>query len=127
MVAAINEIHLAQQSGQPFKHISMLLDGFRQTTLEHLQHENTAMCEVSERAARSKGSHLSSVKAMSEAVIGEHIAEHARSLQKLDSIIHNFISEADAGSQKLGDALRAWFIEHAVKYDAHLKAVFQAL
>jgi hypothetical protein len=63
---------------------------------------------------------------MSAAVIGEHIVDHARSLQQLGSIIRAFHSTPAEGKQ-IGDALRGWFVEHAVKYDAHLKAVFQAM
>lgn len=123
---AISEINAAQQTRQPPTRIVALLDAFLQMVMEHLRHENSAMREVSE-AARAKGSHLSFLRAMSDAVIDEHIAEHARSLQKLNSIIGGFDSESDPEGPMLGDALRDWFVEHAVKYDAHLKAVFQAL
>ena len=67
------------------------------------------------------------LKAMSNAVINEHIAEHAQALLKLGSIIHTFKAETDTAEPRLSFDLRDWFIEHAIKRDAHLKAVFQAM
>ena len=65
---------------------------------------NCAMREVSDEATHARVNDLFFLKAMCDAVIAEHIAEHARSLQTLDSIIDSFDQEGEG--QKLGDALR---------------------
>jgi hemerythrin len=127
LVEIINEIHVAQQTDPAHARINTLLDMLHQETVDHLRHENSAMREVSGKVALEKGSHPAALKMMSDAVLDEHIAEHARSLQKLAFIIRSFGPESNAPSGELGDLLKDWFIEHAIKYDAHLKAVFQAL
>lgn len=127
LVEIINEIHVAQQADEASERINALLDVLHQKTIDHLRHENSAMREVSGKVALEKGSHPAALKAMSDAVMDEHIAEHARSLQKLASIIQGFGPKSNAPHGELGDMLKDWFIEHAIKYDAHLKAVFQAL
>ena len=125
LVDLINEIHIAELAGNA-KQVGHLLDIFREATAEHLGHENVTMCEVESRAAQVTGGRQAFLEAMSAAVIGEHIVDHARSLQQLDSIIRAF-HLAPAEGKQIGDALRGWFVERAVKYDAHLKAVFQAM
>jgi hemerythrin len=121
LVDIINEIHVAELAGNS-EQVGGLLETLREVTAEHLGHENAVMHEVESRAAQATGGRQAFLEAMSAAVIDEHIGEHARSLQQIDTIIHGF----HAGAQ-IGDALRGWFVEHAVKYDAHLKAVFQAM
>jgi hemerythrin len=126
LVALINEIHGAEFSGDAGQ-IGHLLDAFWCATLEHLSHENTVMRELKDQAARAAGGQQVFLEMMSTAVISEHIAEHVRGLQHLDAIVCAFHSAADVAVHQVGDALRGWFVEHAVKYDAHLKAVFQAM
>lgn len=126
LVASINEIYFAELGKRGADQISAMLDVFRFAAEEHLEHENSAMREIGERARHSKANQLAFLRAMSDAVIDEHIAEHALALRQLDLIISAFRLDADCSEQKLSYALRDWFGEHAIKYDAHLKAVFQA-
>jgi hemerythrin len=125
LVGLINDIHVADLAGNAGQ-VACLLDMFRQAAAEHLGHENAVMREVESRAAQVTGGREAFLEAMSAAVICEHIIDHTRSLQQLDAIIRAFHATADTGAQ-VGDALKAWFVEHAIKYDAHLKAVFQAM
>jgi hemerythrin len=121
LVDVINEIHAAELAGNTGE-AGRLLGILRGVTAEHLGHENAIMHEVESRAAQAAGGRQAFLEAMSAAVIDEHIVDHARSLQQIDTIIRGF----HAG-ERVSDALRGWFVEHAVKYDAHLKAVFQAM
>jgi hemerythrin len=125
LVDLINEIHAAELAGDA-RQVACLLDTFRKATAEHLGRENAVMREVERQAAQAAGGRQAFLEAMSAAVIDEHIVEHTRSLQQLDAIIRAFHSAADAGMRP-GDALKDWFVDHAVKHDAHLKAVFQAM
>lgn len=127
LAVAINEIHAAERAGQNPSQVGILLDAFRCAAEDHLEHENLAMREVGDRANRAKANQLAFLKAMSDAVIDEHIAEHAQSLQKLNLVMRAFHSGANLGERALSDILKDWFVDHAIKYDAHLKAVFQAI
>lgn len=122
----INGIYIAE-CVRNTKQMGLLLEEVRQAAASHLRHENSVMREVRNRAAHAAGGHKAFLEAMTAAVIDEHIAEHARSLQQIGAIVHAFQSTEHVAMQPIGDALRDWFVEHAVKYDAHLKAVFQAM
>lgn len=53
--------------------------------------------------------------------------KHVLTLSKLELIIRSHSSRTDSAESSLGNNLKVWFLEHAIKYDAHLKAVFQAM
>ena len=127
LVASINEIYSAELATPDINRIGILLDAFKFAAKKHLEHENSAMREISAGARNFQANRLAFLGAMSDAVIDEHIAEHALALRRLDLIIRAFYLDACCSEQRLSNALRDWFVEHAVKYDAHLKAVFQAV
>jgi hypothetical protein len=64
-----------------------------------------------------------SMKSMSEAVFVEHLKDHQHAIDALGSLISRSLDEG----RPLRNELTSWFVAHAVKYDAHLKAVFQGL
>jgi hypothetical protein len=60
------------------------------------------------------------LKAMAEAAFDEHMAEHGTLLAQLDAI-------SSAPDDALCEAIKSWFILHAIKHDSRLKAIFQAM
>ncbi len=127
LVELMNEIHAAERAKQALHQLAPLLSTLRLAMEDHLRHENAVMREISERAKSSHAKHTAYLKAMSDAVIHEHIAEHAQTLSKLDAILHVHRSGTGPAQSTLAHDLKIWFLEHAIKYDAHLKAVFQAM
>jgi hemerythrin len=98
---------------------------------EHFRHENAVLHEMmatgnapSSKRRRRQQSHL---KAMSATALNEHIKDHQTSLHRLTSIIRDDRATADALAVERRRELVAWFLDHAVKHDAHLKAIFQAM
>jgi hypothetical protein len=49
-----------------------------------------------------------------------HMAKHDELLARLDAIIAGPVDALD-------DSLKTWFVDHAVKHDLPLKAIFQTV
>ena len=123
MVAAINEICEACQAGKPKEVLYALLKALERETLAHLEHENMVMREIFTDQKRGMGN---DVKAMTRRMIAGHVAEHERNLSELRVIMRTARAEPDCGAEHICAELKKWFLDHAVKYDADLKAIFQA-
>ena len=123
LVAAINDICAACEAGQPPAVIDPLFKNLERETERHLTHEDAVMHEIAANAERSA---QGDIKAMTRRGIGEHIAEHERVLGKLRAIMDTARASTDCGATDICAELKEWFLEHAFKYDAHLKAIFQA-
>jgi hypothetical protein len=61
--------------------------------------------------------------AITEAALNDHCAEHASALIQLERMLQAHFVACDAA--ELASELRAWFLDHAVNHDAHLKDIFQ--
>jgi hemerythrin-like metal-binding protein len=127
LAQAISEIYTAEVARQTLDQINPFLDSLLIATAEHFRHENSVMRAIGDRASASQASIPSHLKGMTDAVIHEHVTEHAQAFAKLESIICDFSPGSSPNEQKLSQNLKGWFIEHVIKYDAHLKAVFQAM
>jgi len=100
-----------------------LLKALREATVEHLRNEDAILWELRQgKYARLKGNPRTPqfVKAMAGAAFDEHMAEHEKLLSQFDDV-------SKLPHDKLCETLKSWFLDHAIKHDAHLKAIFQAL
>ena len=127
LVDCINEIHTAQCAKQPSDQMKSLLNTLHRITGEHFQHENSIMNRINSGPLPSGVDKRVFLKAMVDAAIVEHSANHKRSLHQLNTTIRDFNAGFGAVEQELSLDLREWFIDHAVKYDAPLRRVFQTL
>jgi hemerythrin len=92
---------------------------------QHFTHENIILRMIVDEAS-NKRSTPRLIEVMGRAVISEHIVEHPREIESLRAIVRGAHTTKD-GHKRLYDGLAHWFVTHAIGYDAHLKAVFQAL
>jgi hemerythrin len=60
------------------------------------------------------------IKAMAQAAFDEHMAEHALMLQQMAEL-------ETLPRDALCERLKTWFVDHAIKDDSRLKAIFQAM
>ena len=60
------------------------------------------------------------IAGLASTVFDDHIAEHASLLEQFEEI-------ARSPLELLGEHLRSWFVDHAIRPDAHLKTIFQAI
>lgn len=103
-----------------------LLCELKNKTAAHFAHENAILREIvaSTSSVRSTRKFLT---AMSQALVEEHDAQHSLALATLESMIRNTLSDASRNAEPLGETLTHWFVNHAVKHDAHLKTLFQTV
>lgn len=123
---AIGDIYSAELAGLSPQQLKPLLSDLELAAVAHFKHENSVLLEIGDSASQSQETRSDLILAVYGADISEHLAEHARALIELETITHAFYSGTRSAKQKLSRELKAWFIEHATKYDAHLKAFFLA-
>lgn len=123
LVEAINDIEAAVRSKQDPDRVAGLLKSLREAAVDHIQRENALLWQIGSGTyeplrGRAKTPHF--LRAMAGAALDEHIAEHDTFLSRLDAVIGGSLDT-------LGEALKTWFLDHAIKQDSHLKAIFQAM
>lgn len=119
LLGIINEICVAEFRKSAPQQLISLLNSLYLAATEHFRHENSLMRDIIAGAYLPRASH----EKMSEAIINEHCAEHARALIELEDMLHSFVSNQDTVMAK---SLRDWFVDHATQHDAHLRAFFQS-
>jgi hemerythrin-like metal-binding protein len=115
LVGAINEIHSAECAERTPGQLRPMLNALFVAAEQHFEHENSVMRKIGPDAP------------VSSEAIDAHISVHERELSKLRSIIGSIGPVIDPIEPKLSYELRHWFAEHSIKYDAHLKMIFQSM
>ena len=123
LVQAINEICAACQAKREPDLLRRLLNDLERSAKEHFEREDRVLREI---MARPSG-RLAPAQEIGAAVLMKHGEEHQRSLARLQIIVRATQPSKRSAGNVLCEDLAAWFLEHAVKHDAHLKAVFQAM
>jgi hemerythrin len=122
LVGLINEIAGAVHA-KDHGRLAHLLKMLRLAAEDHVRQENSLLWEIRtgahEGALRASKS-LGVIRAMAETAFDQHIAEHGELLARFDEI-------ARAPVAAIVEMLKAWFVDHAIKHDSQLKAIFQAL
>ena len=122
LVELINEVIDTVQAKAPPQQLSGLLRQLQAVAEEHIRQENTVLWELRSNTfepLRGRPQTAQFLKALAAGAFDEHLAEHARLMTSFDDF-------RDGPVETLCEALRAWFLDHAIKHDAHLKAIFQA-
>lgn len=127
MLDCINKIHAAQCAKQPSDQMKPLVNTLYRLAGEHFQHENSILNQINSGPLPFGVDKRAFLKAMVDAAIAEHIANHKRSLHQLNTTIRDFNAGFGTTEQELSLDLKQWFIDHVVKYDAPLRRVFQTL
>src|SRR5271169_2734489 len=123
LVDLINEIGAAIRAKKKAERVASLLKVFRLSAQEHFRQEDAILWELKTGTYKPpQGQALPShvLGAMAEAVFDGHMAEHASLLDRFDAIVA-------APAETLCETLKAWFLDHVIKQDSHLKTIFQAM
>lgn len=121
IVETINAICETAARAPAAHQLEPLFSDLRTTTQQHFLHENTILRQVLASAERDTYSD-GFLKLMGRGAFLQHIDNHQRDFTELDTII-----AAVEHGRPLCHDLEHWFFSHAVKFDAHLKALFQAM
>jgi hemerythrin len=126
LIEAVNAISAADKANCAPKKMQSMLDDLKAAVEKHFDHENSLLRVIVSDAATGHRS-PKFLRTMSEAAISEHIDDHQEAFAYLDTVIRAKYSRTRSEDQPLSDDLINWFLEHAIKHDAHLKAIFQAI
>jgi hemerythrin len=119
----INDFEAAVHAKASPERRADLLKALREAADRHMRQEDVILWEIrsgSYAPLQGRSRTPPFLKAMAEAAFDGHMAEHATLLGQFDAI-------CAAPDDALCEAVKSWFVVHATKYDAHLKAIFQAM
>lgn len=122
MVDWIDEISDAIRLGDEGR-LHGLMTALRVVAVEHFREENSVLWQIKTGTYNrwsSKALPRRRHELLSDSMFEEHTADHASLLVRLEEI-------ASASMNSIVDELKAWFVDHAVAHDSHLKAIFQAI
>ena len=122
MIDAINAICEGERTDKGGSDLGSRYESLRALSSSHFEHEELVLNTI-QSYARTEPSFPGSIEGMSEAMFGEHFQDHGQAIDVLGSLI----SRSRENGAPLCEDLTSWFVSHAVKYDAHLKAVFQGM
>lgn len=122
LVALINDV-IAAVERHALEDLPAMLSGLSHLAAEHFRGEIAALRELgtsTHHGAKGRPANFRLRKALAELRIDEHEAHHAHLLNGLQML--HALSPLDLCGQ-----LKGWFVDHAIKHDARLRAVFQAI
>lgn len=102
--------------------LASALQSLREATAEHLRNENRILRDIREgtyAGLRELPALPSLAKAIESGAFDRHMVEHEGLLEQLDGF-------SALPPEQLGETLQGWFLDHAIKHDMHLKAIFNA-
>ena len=123
LVEMINDVETAVRGRQDPQQVAELLTALRLAAVRHIERENALLWQIGAgtyEPIRGRAPTPHFLRAMAGAALDKHIAEHDSFLDQLDHVIGGSL-------ETVGDALKTWFLDHAIKQDSHLKAIFQAM
>ena len=123
LVELINDVGIAVRSDMNPERLSALLKVLRVAVEDHIRQEDSLLWEIKSGTyapLKDRPRTTYFLEAMAGAAFDEHMAEHKTLLARFDAIV-------SAPVDTLCHALKAWFLDHAIKHDAQLKTLFQAM
>jgi|SRR5579859_4806920 hemerythrin len=123
LVEMINDVETAVRGRQDPQQVAELLTALRLAAVRHIERENALLWQIGAgtyEPIRGRAPTPHFLRAMAGAALDKHIAEHDSFLDRLDHVISGSL-------ETVGEALKTWFLDHAIKQDSHLKAIFQAM
>ena len=120
MVYLINEICLAGDANRPAR--QRLLRDLESVTEGHFEHEEAVLEKL--YIALPEGRRTLR-EMLADAKVG-HAAEHRKMLGDLGDMSRALHSDAVAAGSKLCEKLKAWFVDHAIGYEAQIKTILQS-
>lgn len=123
LIDAINDVDSVLRQEKGPDELARVLGALRECAVGHIRRENALLWEI--KSGRFESLHVGLppphfLKAMAESAFDEHMAAHDDLLARLDAII-------GGPREALYDSLKSWFVDHAIKHDLPLKALFQAV
>lgn len=126
---SINAIIDAVQNKSDIARLRGLLCTLKDNSTAHFAHEDAILREIVAFTSSARGGRKF-LAIMGQAVVDEHLATHAQAADALEGLIRSTLQTGQAAHahfEGLGETLVHWFVGHAIRHDAHLKALFQVV
>ena len=127
LVAAINKISAAESAGVARAQLELLLIFFTHLAENHLRSEDSILRRINSGPLPQVPDRHAFLNAMVGAAIAEHLVSHSKSRSRLNEIVRSFRPGGSSTDSSLAPALKSWFIDHALGYDARLWDVFNCM
>jgi len=116
----INDIHGAA-AAQDEAQVGHLIKALKLAAQEHFREEDAILWQMVTGTFKRRSSRAlpRPRSAMTHTAFQKHTTEHTELLTALDNIAREPL-------ESMIDRLKFWFVDHIVRQDSHLKAVFQA-
>lgn len=128
LIKIFNEICAAVRAGQTLPDLRSLLTALGLAIDGHFARESAILREmtvVAKRAEEDSPRNRSYLKAMSDTALRKHDTDHGAERAKFSSIVLAPRLGIDAAGSQLCRDLKDWLLDHTMKYDAPLKAIFR--
>lgn len=122
LILVINEI-IAAVEQKAVEKLPAMLSALGTAAAEHFQQEISTLRELlsdTHHAMKGRRTTPRLVKSLAEVRIDEHQAQHDALLDRLNGF-------AVLPPHTMCGQLKDWFVDHAIKQDSRLRAVFQAI
>ena len=124
MIDLINQICLACAADGGDGEPGPLLRQLEDVTELHFEHEETLLEELHAGMASERWS----LRRMLEVAKMEHAAEHSKRLDELADIARRALHAGGRGAKgRPCEELKAWFVDHAIAYEAPMKTIIQSV
>ena len=123
MINLINQMCLAADEAKLLPQQKQLLRELERAAELHFEHEEAVL----EAFYTTMPANRLSLREMLADYKAEHIADHRKKLGDLGDIRNMNLRPSAGAGAKLCEELRAWFIDHAVGYDARIKTIMQSV
>lgn len=127
LIEAINKLCSAVLAKPGNDELCELCKSLKRAAEEHFTHENAILREIlhntdSGPKRRRRQAHLIT---LTGTALEAHIADHSQAFSRLEQMLEHLHIGADALA--FCNDLKDWFVQHAIKHDSHLKALFQSM
>lgn len=122
LVVLINEI-IAAVEQEALETVPQMLSGLAHVAAEHFHAEMATLAELlsgTHESVKGRAKTRRLVKALADVRIEEHRARHGALIKRLNDL-------RALPPHVLCAHLKDWFVDHAIKQDSGLRAVFQAI
>jgi len=125
LVMLINELGTSYGATRDTREIARGLRPLTEAATKHMRHETLVLRQFGQHL--QNGHATSHRRAILDARIEDHIADHDTLENRLEEITEVVNGNLSVEGVSLCRELEMWFLDHAVRYDLKLKAIIESM
>jgi len=128
LVMLINQLCTAYGTTHDLTETARVLRALTAATKRHTRHETLVLRKFLVELEDPQNRHAPhQLRAIIDAAIEDHLADHGRLLERLGEFTRAVQSDQWTEGTSLCQEVEAWFLNHAMKYDLQIKAIIQSM